>query len=231
MADQLPFLPDQTSHTRVLLIQAGYYEYHHFILYLGMRVLAALLALGSILLIGGVTSPLWLLGVTGMGFFVPRFILKKRIRNRQERIRLGLIDTLDLTTLCIGPGVGPAMTSRKTKKHVTEDLRLEYPELHDELYFVCRDMHAGYSWDEALDAMSERTGVGEIRGLSELIRTEPLGILKILRSGADSLRVERRQHSNTIVPLIVFSAVFIVPLMVIVICGPALIQLYRGLVG
>jgi tight adherence protein C len=230
MGNQLPFSPDQVSRIRALLIQAGYHESRHFILYLGIRVLIALLGLGAVLLISGLNSPLLLVGVTGLGFFIPRFILKRMIRSRQKRIRLGFIDFFDLTALCVEAGLAPL----KAMKHVAEDLRPTHPELRDELYLACREMHAGYSWDEALDSMSERTGVGEIREVSELIRAEPLGLVGVLRTCADSLRVERRQRTKakTMVPaLVVFGAVFILPVILVVVFGPALIQLYRTLVS
>jgi tight adherence protein C len=119
-------------------------------------------------------------------------------------------------------------------KRVAEDLRHRHPELSDEFYLICREMHAGYSWDEALCGMSERSGVGEIKELSELIRAEPLGVVWNLRSCVDSLRVERCQHAKakTMVPaLLVFGAVFILPVILVVILGPTLIQLYRSLVS
>jgi hypothetical protein len=81
-------------------------------------------------------------------------------------------------------------------------------------------------------AMTERTGVGESKELSELIRAEPLGVVRILWSSADSLRVERGQHAKAMVPaLIVFGAVFIFPAILLVTLGPALIQLYCTLVS
>jgi hypothetical protein len=78
-------------------------------------------------------------------------------------------------------------------------------------------------------AMTERAGVGEIKELSELIRVEPLGVVRILWSYADSLRVERGQHAKAkaMVPaLVVFGAVFIFPAILLVTLGPALIQRY-----
>lgn len=230
MGSRLPFSPDQVSRIRALLIQAGYHEYRHFILYLGIRALIALLGLAAVLLISGLNSPLLLAGMTWLGFFIPHFILKRMIRDRQKRIRLGFIDAFDLTALCVEAGLAPL----KAMKRVAEDLRHRHPELSDELYLVCREIHAGYSWDEALCDMSERTGVGEIRELSELMRAEPLGVVRVLQTCADSLRVERGQHATAkaMVPaLVVFGAVFILPVILVVTLGPALIELYRSLVS
>jgi tight adherence protein C len=229
MGNQLLFSLDQVSRIRALLIQAGYCEPRHFILYLVIRGLSTLLGFGAVLLAVGLSSPLLLVGVTALGFSMPPFILNRMIRGRQKRIRLGFIDTLDLTALCVEGGLTPLQAMR----HVAEDLRDRHPELSDELYPVCREMRAG-SWDEALCGMSERTGVGEIRDLSELIRAEPFGVIRNLRSCADSLRAERGQHAKVkaMVPaLVVFGAVFILPVILLVTRGPALIQLYRTLVS
>jgi tight adherence protein C len=166
--------------------------------------------------------------MTWQGFFIPRFILKGMIGGRQKRIRLGLIDFFDLTALCVEAG----LFSLQAMKRVAKDLRHAYPELSDELYLVCCEMQAGYSLDEALWSMSERTGVGEIEELSELIRAEPLGVVRVLQTCADFLRVERGQHAKakTMVPaLVVFGAVFTLPVVLVVTLGPALIQLYRTL--
>ena len=230
MGSQVPLSPDQVSRTRALLIQAGHPEYRHFVLYLGSSAVVALLGLAAVLFIGGLKSPLLLAGMTWLGFFMPYFILKNMIARRQKRIRLGLIDFFDLTGLCVEAGLFPL----QAMKRVAKDLRLEHPELSDEVQLVCREVQAGYSWDEAFCGMSARTGVGEIEELSELIRAEPLGIVGVLQTCADSLRTERRQHAKPerMVPaLVVFGTVFILPVIVVVTLGPALIELYRTLMS
>ena len=230
MGSQLHLSPDQVSRIRALLIRAGYHEYRHFILYLGTRALIPLLGFAAVLVISGLKSPLLLVGSTWLGFFIPRFILKAMIDGRQKRIRLGLIDFFDLTGLCVEAGLFPL----PAMKRVIKDLRHAHPELSDELYLVCCEMQAGYSLDEALWSMSERTDVGEIEELSELIRAEPLEVVRVLQTCADFLRVERSQHAKakTIVPaLLVFGTVFTLPVVLVVTLGPALIQLYRTLMS
>jgi len=91
--------------------------------------------------------------MTWLGFFVPRFIVNRMIGGRQKRIRLGLIDLFDLTALCVEAGLTPL----QSMKRVAADLRHTHPGLSDELYLVCYEMQAGYSWDEALCSMSART--------------------------------------------------------------------------
>lgn len=152
------------------------------------------------------------------------------IRDRQKRVPVGLIDALDMTALAVEAGLFPL----QVMMHVAEDLRPTHSELCDDLYLVCHDMHAGSSWDEALLNMSERTGVRDIKALSELIRNDPLGVLWAFKTCANSLRTELRQHAKamTMVPaLVAFGVVFILPVISVVILGPALIQLYRTLIA
>jgi tight adherence protein C len=230
MGSQVPFSPAQVSSIRALLIHAGYHGYRHFILYLGARALIALLGFAMVLLISGLNSPQLLAGMTWLGFFIPHFILKEMIGGRQKRIRRGLIDFFDLTALCVEAG----LNSLQAMKRVAEDLRHAHADLSDELDLVWCEMQAGYSWDEALCSMSARTGVGEIEELSELIRAEPLGVVGVLQTCADFLRVERLQHAKpkTMVPaLVVFGTVFSLPVIVVVTLGPALIEIYRTLMS
>src|SRR5271156_3150183 len=101
----LPLSPADVSKTRALLIQAGYRSPQHATIYNGLRVLFAALGFLSVFLFTGFTSPLLLLGVTAFGFFIPRFMLKKKLQERQRRIRLGLPDGLDLTVICVEAGL------------------------------------------------------------------------------------------------------------------------------
>src|SRR5215468_10231648 len=101
LSKALPLSPSDTDRTRGWLIQAGYREPRHVTFYQGIRVLFAALGFVSVLLISGVKSPPLLIGVTGLGFFIPRFFLKRMINDRQTRIRLAMPDALDLTVICV----------------------------------------------------------------------------------------------------------------------------------
>jgi tight adherence protein C len=93
---------------------------------------ALLLALAT----SGLESPILLAGMTGIGFFLPRFALKRKIQNRQDRIKLGLPDALDLTVNCVEAG----LALEQAMMRVSEDLHHAHPELSDELYLVSRGM-------------------------------------------------------------------------------------------
>src|SRR5205823_2499784 len=92
----IPLSPSEVSRTRAWLIQAGYREQRHLTMYVGSRVLLALLALAIVVTIPK-TSLYLVVGAAAFGFFLPRIVLKRMIRDRQNRIRVGLPDALDLT--------------------------------------------------------------------------------------------------------------------------------------
>src|SRR6266853_3763900 len=82
----LPVSPTDVSQTRAWLIQAGYRDAQHVTIYRGLRVLFGALGFFSVFLFTGFDSPLLLLGMLAFGFFLPRFILKKKLQERQRRI-------------------------------------------------------------------------------------------------------------------------------------------------
>jgi len=225
----LPLSPSDVSKTRALLIQAGYRSPQHATIYRGLRVLFGALGFLSVFLFTGFNSPLLLLGVTAFGFYIPRFMLKKRLQERQRRIRIGLPDGLDLTVICVEAGLSldQAMT------RVGEDLRTAHPELSNEFHIFDLETRAGKPRVEALRNLAERTGVEDIRSLvGTLIQTDRFGtsVAQALRVHSDSLRTERRQRAEeqaakTTVKMIIPLVLFVMPSLIFVTVGPAVIQL------
>jgi tight adherence protein C len=111
--------------------------------------------------------------------------------------------------------------------------------LSDELQLVNFEMRLGKTRIEALRALSERTGVDDIKALvAMLVQTERFGtsVAQSLRVHSDTLRTKRRQRAEEraakapvkMVPVLVF---FIFPALLVVILGPAVITLSRQLIG
>jgi tight adherence protein C len=229
----LPLSPSEVSRTRQWLIQAGYREPRHLTMYVGSRVAAALAAVALAVAITGVSSPLLLIGVMGFGFFLPRFLLKRMISERQQRIRLALPDALDLTVICVEAG----LALDQAMMRVGEDLHHAHPDLSNEFHMVNLEMRAGKPRAEALRNLVDRTGVDDIRSLvGTLVQTDRFGtsIAQALRVHSDSLRTERRQRAEeqaakTTIKMVLPLVLFILPSILIVTLGPAMIQLYRTL--
>lgn len=229
----LPLSADETSRARDWLIQAGYREQRHLTAYVGSRVFLAVLAMVAVIAFSGFNSPLLIVGAGGLGFFIPRFWLKRKITARQHRITLGLPDALDLTVICVEAG----LALDQALLRVGEDLRHAHPELSSEFHMVNLEMRAGKPRVEALHGLAERTGVSDIRALvATLVQTDRFGtsIAQALRVHSDSLRTERRQRAEeqaakTTIKMVIPLVLFILPSLLVVTLGPAMIQLFRTL--
>jgi tight adherence protein C len=225
----LPISPADVDETRALLIQAGYRDPQHLTIYRGLRVLFAGLGFFSVFLISGFSSPLLLVGLTAFGFFIPRFLLKRKLQQRQLRIRLGLPDALDLTVICVEAG----LPLDQAMNRVGEDLRVAHPDLSQEFHFFNLETRAGKPRVEALRNLAARTGVEDVRSLvGTLVQTDRFGtsVAQALRVHSDSLRTERRQRAEeqaakTTVKMIIPLVLFVMPSLIFVTVGPAVIQL------
>ena len=229
----LPLSPAEVSKARGWLIQAGYRDARHVSIYVGSRILFALLGIGIVILISGFDSLFLMVGVGAFGFFLPRFILKRMIKERQQRIKVGLPDALDLTVICVEAG----LALDQAMMRVGEDLRHAHPELSSEFHLVNLEMRAGKPRVEALQNLAARTGADDIRQLvATLVQTDRFGtsVAQALRVHSDSLRTERRQRAEeqaakTSIKMIIPLVLFILPSILAVTLGPAIIQLYRTL--
>lgn len=225
----LPVTPTDVSLTRAWLIQAGYRDARHVRFYFAARVLFAALGLAGVLLFSGFDSMLLLVGIPALGFFLPRFYLKRAMKERQMRIRLALPDALDLTVICVEAG----LALDQALLRVGDDLQHAHPELSGEFHLFNLETRAGKPRAEALRNLAARTGVDDVRGLvGTLIQTDRFGtsVAQALRVHSDSLRTERRQRAEeqaakTTVKMIIPLVLFVLPSLIFVTVGPAVIQL------
>ena len=233
LSKAIPLSTADVSRTRGWLIQAGFRDARHVTYYFGSRVALAFLGLAGVVLFSGFNSLFVLAGVTGLGFFIPRFALKRMIKDRQQRIRLGLADALDLTVICVEAG----LALDQAMMRVGRDLHYAHADLSDEFHLVNLEMRAGKPRAEALRNLVIRTGVDDIRALvATLIQTDRFGtsIAQALRVHSDSLRTERRQRAEeqaakTTIKMVPPLVVFILPSIIFVTIGPAVIELIREL--
>jgi tight adherence protein C len=234
LSKAIPASPSETSRTRALLMQAGFREHRHVTIYFGLRVL--FLGIAVVIVLAGNffnREPLLAIGLPALGFVLPSMALKRMVRRRQQAIRLGLPDALDLAVICVEAGLGLDQALQR----VGDEMRHVHPPLADELSLVNLEMRAGKARSEALRNLATRTGVDDMRALvAVLIQTDRFGtsIAAALRVHSDALRTERRQRAEEMaakttikmVPVLVF---FIFPSMFFVSLGPAAIQLIRNL--
>jgi tight adherence protein C len=215
------------------LIQAGHRDPVDVYYYRAAQLLCPALGFVVVLLFLRFSNPYLVFGVAGLGFFLPRFILKRMITYRQQRIRLGLPDALDLTVICVEAG----LALDQALMRVGQDLQHVHPDLSDEFNLVNFEVRAGKPRAEALRNLVERTGVDDIRALvGTLIQTDRFGtsVAQALRVHSDSLRTERRQRAEeqaakTTIKMVPPLVIFVLPSIIFVTIGPAVIQLIREL--
>src|SRR5271163_52607 len=233
LSKAIPLSPSDVSRTRGWLIQAGLRESRHASYYFGARLLLAFLGLAGVVLFSGFDSLGLLVCVPALGFFVPRFFLKRMIKDRQQRIRIALPDALDLTVICVEAG----LALDQALMRVGKDLHHAHPDLSDEFHLVNLEMRAGKPRAEALRNLVDRTGVDDIRSLvGTLIQTDRFGtsVAQALRVHSDSLRTARRQRAEeaaakTTIKMVLPLVLFVLPSIIFVTLGPAVIQLIRTL--
>src|SRR5579864_1434557 len=233
LSKAIPLSPADVSRTRKWLIQAGFRDAIDVNYYFGSRVLMAAVGFGLVVTFAGLDNPALVIGITALGFLLPRFILKRMIRDRQNRIRIGLPDALDLTVICVEAG----LALDQALMRVGQDLHHAHPDLSDEFHLVNLEMRAGKPRAEALRNLVERTGVDDIRSLvGTLIQTDRFGtsVAQALRVHSDSLRTERRQRAEeqaakTTIKMVPPLVIFVLPSIIFVTIGPAIIELIRQL--
>jgi tight adherence protein C len=227
--------------TRRALVMAGIRNHEGPALYYGARILGAIAMPALVGLLGAAiqaamlrTTPLLVVSAM-LGYYLPRFLLKVRIRKRQETIRLGLADALDLLVICVEAGLG----LNQALVRVAEEMSHACPPVADEFGLVNLEMRAGTSRPDALRHLSERTGVEDLQALvAMLIQTDRFGtsIAQSLRVHSDTLRTKRRQRAEeaaakTTIKLVFPLVLFIFPAMFVVILGPAILHILQQLGG
>jgi tight adherence protein C len=118
---------------------------------------------------------------------------------------------------------------------VTDEMRLRSEALAEELHLLTLELRAGSSREKALRNLALRTGVEEVNTFaSMLIQADRFGtsIGDSLRVFSDELRTKRQMRAEekaAKIPLkLLFPLAFcIFPALMLVLLGPAFIQIYR----
>lgn len=167
----------------------------------------------------------------GVGFMLPNLWLWLGTKQRQEAVRHGLADALDLMVISVEAGLGLDAALQR----VGEEMKKVHPELSEEMGIATLETQMGVPRAESLANLALRTGVAEMKALVAIItQAEKFGtsVAKALRNQADSLRVKRRlaaeeRAQKTTVKLMLPLVLFIFPAIFVVLLGPALLQIMR----
>jgi tight adherence protein C len=226
---------ESASRIRRRLVEAGYRRDSALGLYMGTRLVLALL-LPSLVL---VSSPalnlpelklvLILCCAGGLGLVIPSYWLDRQRSARQMCMILGLPDALDLMVVCVEAGLG----INASLARVAREFHRTNPVLSTEFELVTLEIRAGKSSTDALRALAERSGVSEVSSLvAMLVQTERFGtsVADTLRVHAESLRVQRLLRAEEMAgkaPLkMMFPTLIIFIATLIVTIGPGMLQMF-----
>lgn len=243
LADIGGFMPatEGRNALRTGLIRAGYRRPDAVMVFLGTKLLLAALLPVVWLAIGWITARpfgnvfTWSVILAIAGFYIPTLFIAIKQQQRHDDVLASLPDALDLMVVCVEAGLGVAAALQR----VAVEMHLSSPQLSDELALVNQQMQTGVSRTDALRNLAERTGVDDIFSLvAMLIQTDRLGtsVAQSLRAHAESMRTRRRQRAEQLARKasikLAFPLVFLIlPALLVVILGPAGIQLVRALVA
>jgi tight adherence protein C len=223
------------------LVRAGFRRPEAVAVFLGCKIACAVLVPIAWISVASMTGrPLgsvavWSLVGIAVGFYLPSAYISLRQRQRQLEILLALPDALDLLVVCVEAGLGIAAAIQR----VADEIALASPQLSSELSLVNQEMLAGVARFDAMRGLARRTGVDELYALvAMLIQTDKLGtsVADALRAHAQSMRTRRRQRAELLArqagaklafPLVLL----ILPALLVVILGPAAIQITKALVS
>jgi tight adherence protein C len=172
------------------------------------------------------TDILYLIGaglIAYVGLFGPMVWLKRKVRRRQDQIRKGLPDALDMLSVTAEAGLGFDQSLQRVSEYWQTPVGVEFGR-------VVAEMEMGSSRQEAMRNMAERLDVTELSSfVAVIIQSDQLGmsIADALYAQAGQMRIERRfraQEAARKVPLkMLFPMMLLIfPAMLAVVCGPSI---------
>ncbi|GMV97207.1 MAG: type II secretion system F family protein [Phycisphaerae bacterium] len=239
MKPVMPKSAEEMSTLREKLAQAGFRREDASKYFLASKTILGVALMGVALLIcwGGGYEPRQSISIAafagGLGFLLPNLWLALARSQRREKIRNGLPDSLDLLVVSVESGLALDAGLQR----VSDEMHNVHVELSEEMQIATLETQMGVPRSEALENMSRRCGVEEMRALVAVItQAEKFGtsVAKALRTQADALRVKRRQRAEeraqkTTVKLMLPLILFIFPSIFVVLLGPAAMKIYETL--
>jgi tight adherence protein C len=214
------------------LANAGYKGKQATDLYTAARIFCPLLAL-----IAGCLIPydrvFWMIALPAAAYIAPNIALTRLVKRRREKIRKSIPDAVDLLVICVDAGLGIDQALLR----VGQELGNSHPQITEELLQINREQRAGKPRIQAWADMAKRSELPEIDSFAGmLVQTERFGtpIARALSAFADNIRLKRRQlaeekAAKTTVKIIFPLVLFIFPSMFLVLLGPAVLSIIRGM--
>ncbi|TIC88686.1 type II secretion system F family protein [Nocardioides sp. GY 10113] len=188
------------------------------------------LAYCTLLGFGLTTTAVAAAAAVAVGFFAADMYVYHLGYERSAAIRGTLADAVDLLAISVEAGLGFDAALQQVATNTTGPFA-------EELARLLREMQLGRGRAEALRRLGERTDLPELKSfVSAMVQADAFGVsvASVLRSQAGEMRLKRRQYAEAkarqvpvkmMVPLVLC----ILPCLLIVVIGPAAIEMYRTL--
>jgi tight adherence protein C len=222
----------EVSQINIALTRAGFDQMEQLAIYRAARIVSFV----SVILIGLAIAhfyPRWripaVLGGAVVGYLLPGDIVKRLGRRRQLIILHELPAILDLLVVTLEAGQGLLEAIRVVGRETARQGRV----LGKELTTAAAEMSAGVTLEDSMRNLSDRTGVDDLKAVGAVFvgRLGPS-----LRAAADLLNAKRRlmaeeaAHKSSVKMLLPL-VLLILPAMMIIILGPAIIQIFQLIMG
>ncbi len=169
-------------------------------------------------------------GVAGViGWYLPAVLIKNKAQKRQDEMTRNFPDTLDLLVICVESGlpIEPAFA------RVTEEISENAPVLSQELGLTSAELSFLGDRSKAYSNFAERTGLPAAQSLATALAQSdkygtPVSVaLKVLAEENRNDRMAKAEKKAGALPaqLTVPMILFFLPVLFMVIIGPAVIQI------
>lgn len=229
-------LGDRVDQVKMQMQQAGYRNPNAPIKYMIARiVLPVILVLFTMLIfakaekeVSGAIVLLVIMAAAGLGYMLPRILLKNQITKRAQEINLAFPDALDMMLICVLGGIGLEQTVNRIAEEISENA----PILAEELGILSAEMAMLNDRRRALQDFARRVGSGAAKSFATaLIQAEQYGtsVSQAMRVMSDELRDQRmamaEQKAASLPPkLTVPMILFFLPVLFVIILVPAVMQ-------
>jgi tight adherence protein C len=171
------------------------------------------------------------LGAGFLGYYLPNIFLSNLIAKRQQSIKYAFPDALDMLLICVQAGMSVEAAFGK----VSREIGAQSLELAEELSLTTAELSYLQDRRQAYENLGRRTGLPGIKAVATaLIQAERYGTpvgqaLRVMAKENRDMRMADAEKKAAALPpaLTVPMIVFFLPVLFIVILGPAAIQVMK----
>ncbi len=225
---------------RALLVQAGYRGQAPYVGYLFFRLVTpvALLIISAfyVFLIFKINQPTiakigMCITATYLGMQLPKLFLKNKITRRQLSIRRAFPDALDLLLICVESG----MSIEAGFKKVANEIGTQSIALAEELTLTTAELSYLQDRRQAYENLAKRTNLDGVKSVcialqqAERYGTPMAQTLRVMAQENRDMRMSEAEKKAAGLPpkLTVPMILFFLPVLFIVILGPAAIRVFQ----